>query len=106
MLSGGFLPAQSPYQLIDVQLTFHTMQTRATYHLTLVMFGNALQRIAIGTSGVLVGLYLADLANHGAAVSAALVGPLVPISFCAQLIGPVPMGIASSAVPPQPFITP
>jgi len=105
MLSGGFLPAQSPYQLIDVQLTFHTMQTRATYHLTLVMFGNALQRIAIGTSGVLVGLYLADLANHGAAVSAALVGTLGAISFGAELIGAVPMGIASDAVAPRALMT-
>jgi hypothetical protein len=36
--------------------------------------GNALMRIAGGASAILVGLYLADLANRGAHVNAALVG--------------------------------
>src|SRR5258708_16708496 len=81
------------------------LQHHRTLRLALVMFGNALQRIAIGTSGVLVGLYLADLANHGAAVSAALVGTLGAISFGAELIGAVPMGIASDAVAPRALMT-
>jgi hypothetical protein len=41
------------------------LQNQTTVRLALVILGNALQRIAAGTSGVLAGLYLADLANHG-----------------------------------------
>jgi MFS family permease len=74
-------------------------------HLTFAIFGNALQRIATGTSGVLVGLYLANLANHGAPVGAALVGTLSAISFGAELVGAVPMGVASDAVAPRVLMT-
>ncbi len=78
---------------------------KATLGLTLVMLGNALQRIAAGTSGVLVGLYLADLANHGSPIGAALVGTLGAISFAAELIGAAPMGIASDAIAPRALMT-
>jgi MFS family permease len=77
----------------------------ATLRLTLVIFGNALQRIAAGTSGVLVGLYLADLANHGSPIGAALVGALGAVSFGAELIGALPMGIASDALAPRALMT-
>lgn len=77
----------------------------ARLHLTLVIFGNALQRIATGTSGVLVGLYLADLANHGSPWGAALVGTLGAVSFGAELVGAVPMGVASDAVAPRALMT-
>src|SRR5439155_25165692 len=77
----------------------------ATLRLTSVIFGNALQRIAAGTSGVLVGLYLADLANHGSPIGAALVGALCAVSFGAELIGALPMGIASDALAPRALMT-
>jgi len=74
-------------------------------HLTLVIIGNALQRIATGTSGVLVGLYLADLASRGSPVGAGLVGTLGAVSFGAELVGALPMGIASDAVAPRVLMT-
>jgi hypothetical protein len=39
-------------------------------NLILVMIGNSLQRIAAGASGVLVGLYLAQIANCGSGIGA------------------------------------
>ena len=75
--------------------------SRARHRLPLVIAGNALMRIAGGASGVLVGIYLADLANHGSKVDAALVGILGAVSFIAELIGSVPMGLASDAISPR-----
>src|SRR5215831_15133771 len=73
--------------------------------LTLVIFGNALQRIATGTSGVLVGLYLADLANHRFSIGAGLVGTLGAVSFAAEIVGSVPLGVASDAIAPRGLMT-
>ena len=74
-------------------------------NLSLVLIGNSLQRIAAGASGVLVGLYLAELANRGSAVGAGLVGVLGAVSFAAELIAAMPMGIASDAVAPRGLMT-
>lgn len=74
---------------------------RSTVRLTFVLLGNALQRIASGASGVLIGLYLANLANHGSQIGAALVGTLGAVSFAAELAGAVPLGIASDAIAPR-----
>lgn len=81
------------------------LQKHTTLRLALVVFGNALQRIAAGTSGVLVGLYLADLSNQGFPINAALVGTLGAVSFGVELIGAVPMGIASDAISPRALMT-
>jgi MFS family permease len=62
-------------------------------------------RIAGSASGVLVGLYLADLANHGLPVTAALAGTLGAVSFGAELIGAVPLGLASDAIAPRALMT-
>jgi hypothetical protein len=56
--------------------------------------GNATVRVAAGASGVLVGVYVADLANRGFAVDAALVGMLTAVSFWAELVGAVLHGRA------------
>ncbi len=69
--------------------------------LALVIVANAMLRIAGGTSGVLVGIYLADLANQGFAVDAALVGLLSAMSFGAELVGAIPMGVIADAVAPR-----
>jgi MFS family permease len=53
----------------------------------------------------LVGLYLADLANHGSPIGAGLVGTLGAVSFGAEFLGAVPMGIASDAVAPRALMT-
>ena len=76
-----------------------------TINLAFVLIGNSVQRIAVGASGVLVGLYLAELANRGSAVGAGLVGVLGAVSFAAELIAAMPMGIASDAVAPRSLMT-
>jgi MFS family permease len=69
------------------------------------MVGNGLQRVAGGASGVLVGLYLADLANHGAKIGVPLVGTLSAVSFGAELAGALPLGVAADAVSPRILMT-
>src|SRR5260370_37723484 len=73
--------------------------------LALMLLGNAFMRIASGASGVLVGLSLADLANRGFHVNAALVGTLGAVSFGSELIAGVPMGLASDAIAPRALMT-
>ena len=67
--------------------------------LTLVLFGYGLVRIAGAASGVLVGLYVADLANHRAHVGVALVGTLGAVSYAAELLSALPLGIAADHIP-------
>src|SRR6516165_5980812 len=74
-------------------------------NLSLLLFGNSLQRIAAGASGVLVGLYLAQLANRGSAIGAGLAGILGAVSFGAELVAATPMGIASDAIAPRGLMT-
>lgn len=62
-------------------------------------------RIASGASGVLVGLYLADLADRGFGVRTALVGTLGAVSFASELAAGVPMGVASDALAPRALMT-
>ena len=77
----------------------------ARKRLPVILAGNALMRIAGGASGVLVGLLLADLANRGARVDTALVGTLGAVSFAAELVGAVPMGLASDTFAPRALMT-
>ncbi len=73
--------------------------------LPVALLGNALMRIAGGASGVLVGLYLASLANAGRQVDAVLVGTLGAVSFGAELVAAVPMGMLSDAIAPRALMT-
>lgn len=75
--------------------------TRARQRLPIALLGNALMRIAGGASAVLVGLYLADLANRGARVDAALAGTLGAVSFGAELLFAIPAGMLSDAIAPR-----
>lgn len=63
-----------------------------------MVFGYGLVRIAGAASGVLVGLYIANLANRGAPVSAALVGALGAVAYAAELIGAFPLGVAADHI--------
>jgi MFS family permease len=54
---------------------------------------------------VLVGVYVADLAGRGFNMGAALVGTLAAISFGAELLGAVPLGMLSDAVPARTLMT-
>jgi MFS family permease len=78
---------------------------RARHRLPIALLGNAFMRIAGGASGVLVGLYLADLANRGRHVDAALVGTLGAVSFGAELLSALPMGMLSDAIAPRALMT-
>ncbi len=74
-------------------------------NLSWVIAAHALLRIASGASGILVGLYLANLKNHGAHLSAGLVGTLSAVSFAAELFASIPMGVASDAMQPRWLMT-
>jgi MFS family permease len=78
---------------------------RARHRLPIALLGNALMRIAGGASAVIVGLYLADLANRGAHVNAALVGTLGAVSFGSELLFGIPAGMLSDAVAPRALMT-
>ena len=62
-------------------------------------------RVAGGASSVLVGVYIADLANRGLEIGAGLVGTLAAISFGAELLGAVPLGMLSDAVSARVLMT-
>ena len=49
----------------------------------------------------MVGLYLSDLGNRGQKIDAALVGSLGAVSFAAELIGALPMGMLADIVAPR-----
>lgn len=74
-------------------------------HLTLLLVGNGLLRIAGGAGGILVGFYLADAASRGAHVDASLVGLIGAVSFGAELLAALPLGILSDAVAPRWLMT-
>ena len=78
---------------------------RRVSNLAWVISAHALLRIASGTSGILIGLYLASLNNHGAHLSAGLVGTLSAVSFAAELFASIPMGLASDAMQPRLLMT-
>jgi MFS family permease len=65
------------------------------------IMAHALLRIASGTSGILIGLYLASLNSHGSHLSVGLVGTLSAVSFAAELFASIPMGLASDASQPR-----
>lgn len=62
-------------------------------------------RVAGGASSVLVGVYIADLANRGLDIGAGLVGTLAAISFGAELLGAVPLGMLSDVVSARALMT-
>lgn len=66
-----------------------------------MLTAHALLRIAGGTSGILIGLYLAGLSNNGANIGAGLAGALGAVSFAAELLASIPMGIAADRLQPR-----
>jgi hypothetical protein len=67
--------------------------SHARRRLPILLLGNALMRTAGGASVVLMGLYLVELAERGATVNTALVGTLGAVSFAAEVVGALPMGL-------------
>lgn len=80
-------------------------QSPARVNLTILILANAILRIAGGASGILVGLFLSDAARRGAPIDAALVGLVGAVSFVAELVGSVPMGVLSDAMAPRWLMT-
>ncbi len=62
-------------------------------------------RVTGGASSVLVGVYIADLANRGLDIGAGLVGTLAAISFGGELLGAVPLGMLSDVVSARALMT-
>jgi MFS family permease len=62
-------------------------------------------RVAGGASAVLVGVYIAGLVDRGLPLGAGVVGALAAISFGAELLGAVPLGMLSDAVPARTMMT-
>jgi MFS family permease len=77
------------------------MNSNPRHRLAITILAHALLRIASSASGVLIGIYLANLSGHGFPVDAGLLGLLGAVSFGAELIASIPMGIASDAVSPR-----
>jgi SAM-dependent methyltransferase len=59
--------------------------TTAASRLPFVIVSNGVLRVAGGASSVLVGVYVADLANRGFTMGAGLVGTLAAMSYGAEL---------------------
>jgi MFS family permease len=62
-------------------------------------------RVAGGASNLLVGVYVADLANRGFNMGAGLVGALAALSFGAELLGAIPLGLLSDLVSARTLMT-
>lgn len=69
------------------------------------LVAHALLRIAGSTSGILIGLYLATLSRGGIPLTAGLVGTLSAVSFAAELVASIPMGVASDALSARRLMT-
>jgi MFS family permease len=78
---------------------------RASRRLPLVIVSNGILRVAGGASSVLVGLYVADLAHRGFDVGVALAGTLAAMSFGAELVSAVPLGILADVLPARLLMT-
>jgi MFS family permease len=79
--------------------------TTAASRLPLVIVSNGVLRVAGGASSVLVGVYVADLASRGFSMGAGLVGTLAAMSYGAELIGAIPLGLMSDAVSARTLMT-
>ena len=77
------------------------MNSNGRHGLAITILAHALLRIASSASGVLIGIYLANLSGHGFPVDAGLLGILGAVSFAAELAASIPFGIASDAVSPR-----
>ncbi|MGA7524042.1 MAG: MFS transporter [Acidobacteriaceae bacterium] len=73
--------------------------------LTTAIVAHAMVRIASSASGVLIGIFLADQAVHRPGITAGLLGALGAVSFAAELIFSIPLGVLSDAVSPRGLMT-
>ena len=78
-----------------------TSRKSSTPELTAAILGHSFLRIASGASAVLIGIYLAHLASTGMRINADLIGMLGAISFAAELVASIPLGLVSDAISPR-----
>lgn len=74
-------------------------------HLAQAVAAHALLRIASGANGILIGLYLAHRDKGSTAHSVQMVGTLSAVSFAAELLTSVPLGVASDVMHPRWLMT-
>jgi MFS family permease len=74
---------------------------RPHVRLGVTIAAHAIVRVASSASGVLIGIYLASLGGHAFQMDAGLLGTLGAVSFAAELISSIPLGMASDAVSPR-----
>lgn len=78
---------------------------KARGRISQVLLAHGALRIASGANGILIGLYLASLRNAGGMQGVGLVGILSAVSFAAELVASIPMGLASDAISPRWLMT-
>ncbi len=76
------------------------MRTRLSDLVTAIL-GHGLLRIAGSASAVLIGIYLAHLSSSDARIDAGLVGMLGAVSYAAELVASIPLGLAADAISPR-----
>ena len=96
--------------VLQVPLSRPTIKEQVTQRsnsarLTVLILANTLLRVAGGAGGILVGLYLSDVAKKGARVDATVVGIVGAVSFGAELVASIPMGVLSDAIAPRWLMT-
>ena len=69
--------------------------------LAIAISAHGLMRIASSASAVLIGVYLASLARQQSGIDAGLLGMLGAVSFGAELLFSIPLGVLSDAVSPR-----
>ena len=77
----------------------------APSRLAQVLASHALLRIASGANAILIGLYLAHLGDSGGSSDVRIVGALSAVSFAAELLASIPMGLASDWLHPRWLMT-
>ena len=68
---------------------------------TAAILGHTSLRIASGAGAVLIGIYLAHLRSTGMRIDARLIGMLGAVSFAAELVASIPLGLVSDAISPR-----
>ncbi len=73
--------------------------------LAVTIVAHAMVRIASSASGVLIGIFLADMGVHRSGITAGLLGTLGAVSFGAELIFSIPLGVVADAASPRALMT-
>jgi MFS family permease len=81
------------------------LDEKAKGRISQVLLAHGALRVAGGANGILIGLYLASLRNAGGTQDVRLVGILSAVSFAAELVASIPMGLASDAISPRLLMT-